>query len=368
MDDKKKLRRYLSIAFLIMIAYIFYNIYHILTPFIVCALLIYLFAPVVNILSSGRVFGLKLSRGYSVIIVYIIILGILTIGSTVLFPILYAEGKKIALEIPAQINSFRSNTLPVLITDIQQQLSAFGLGMNIQQEFDKIIESVLSAGQGQFESIPRYAQRFVAGFFSTLTSLIVIFIFTAFVLIDLPNFKKNLINYIPAKYRESSYDLAVSINRDLNGAIRGQLIICVVNGILTTIGLLILKVKFAITLGIIAAIFSLIPIFGTIFSLAPTVLVAITQSWITAVEVIVLILLVHLIEANLLNPKIMGTSVELHPAIIIFSIFIGEHLFGIAGLLLAVPFVAVVRSIIVYTYKNFFLDDEPLNPPVDLIP
>ncbi len=358
MEDKIKLRRYILIAFIILIAYFIYNIYNILTPFFVCALLIYLLAPAVNMLSSRKVFGMKLSRGYSVIILYIIIIGITSIASVILFPMLFSEGKKIALEIPAQISSFRTDTLPVLISNIQEQLSSFGVDMNIQKEFDKIIESLLFEGQHSIESIPKYIQKFVSGFFSTLTSLIVIFIFTAFILIDLPKFKKNLISFIPLKYRQSTYDLAVSINRDLNGAIRGQLIICIVNGILTTIGLLFLKVKFAITLGIIAAIFSLIPIFGTIFSLAPTVLVAITQSWVLTVEVIILILLVHLIEANLLNPKIMGTSVELHPAIIIFSIFMGEHLFGVPGLLLAVPFIAVVRSIIIYTYKNFFVDEK----------
>lgn len=359
MENKKKIRKYLLIFFLIAIIYVIYNIYHILTPFLICALLIYLLSPMVNTLSSGKVFGLKLSRGYSVIVIYILIVGALIIGSTVLFPIIYAEGKKIALEIPAQINSFRTETLPVLIGNIQEQISAFGVEVNIQQEFDKMIETGLSSGQGHLESIPKYAQKIASGFFATLTSLVVIFIFTAFVLIDLPNFKQKIKNSIPPDYREGMSDLANSINRDLNGAIRGQLIICLVNGFLTTLGLLALKVKFAVTLGIVAAIFSLIPIFGTIFSLAPTVLVAVTQSWLLAIEVIVLILLVHLIEANLLNPKIMGTSVELHPAIIIFSIFVGEHLFGIAGLLLAVPFVAVIRSILIYTYNKFFVD-EPL--------
>jgi sporulation integral membrane protein YtvI len=345
-----------------MVLYVIYSIYHILMPFLICALLIYLLAPVVNYLSSGNFLGLKLSRGYSVIIVYILIIGALVIGGTVLFPIIYSEGVKIASEIPAQINSFRTETLPVLIGNIQEQISSLGVEVNIQQEFDKMIESAVSSGEGHLDSIPKYAQKIASGFFATMTSLVVIFIFTAFILIDLPRLKQNVIKFIPNDYRESATDLTHAINKDLNGAIRGQLIICIVNGFLTTIGLLLLKVKFAVTLGIVAAIFSLIPIFGTIFSLAPTVLVAMTQSWLLAVEVIVLILLVHLIEANLLNPKIMGTSVELHPAIIIFSIFVGEHLFGIAGLLLAVPFVAIVRSILIYTYRKYFIDNnEPLS-------
>ncbi|MFN8578507.1 MAG: AI-2E family transporter [Candidatus Sericytochromatia bacterium] len=358
MENKKKIRKYLAIFFFILVIFVIYNIYHILSPFLICALLIYLLAPIVNWLSSKSFGNYKLTRGYSVVIVYIVILSLLILGGTVLFPIMYAEGKKIASEIPAQINSFRTETLPVWIGAIQEQISSFGIDVNIQQEFDKMIESAMSTGEGHLESIPKYAQKIASGFFSTMTSLVVIFIFTAFVLIDLPSLKKNIINLIPLEYRESARDLANAINKDMNGAIRGQLIICIVNGFLSTLGLLILKVKFAVTLGIIAAIFSLIPIFGTIFSLAPTVMVAITQSWLLALEVIVLILLIHLIEANLLNPKIMGTSVELHPAIIIFSIFVGEHLFGIAGLLLAVPLIAAVRSVLIYTYKKYFIDNE----------
>lgn len=365
MENKAKIRKYLLITFLILFIFVLFNIYHLLMPFLICALIIYLLAPIVNALSEGRVFGLKLSRGASVVVVYILIIGALSITSTVLFPIIYAEGKKIASEIPAQINSFKNETLPTLISSIQSQISAFGVEVNIQQEFDKMMESAISAGEHQLQAIPRYAQKIAAGFFSTMTSLVVIFIFTAFVLIDLPKLKYNLLKLIPFKYRESVTDLATSINKDLNGAIRGQLIICLVNGFFTTLGLLFLKVKFAVTLGIIAAIFSLIPIFGTIFSLAPTVMVAITQSWLLALEVIALILLIHLIEANLLNPKIMGTSVELHPAIIIFSIFIGEHLFGVAGLLLAVPFVAMVRSVLIYLYAKYFNESLQISEPIN---
>lgn len=354
MENKTKIRKYLLIILSILFLYVLFNIYHLLMPFLICALIIYLLAPIVNALSEGRVFGVKMSRGLSVIIVYILIIGGLSIASTVLFPIIYAEGKKIAAEIPAQINSFKNETLPSLISGIQSQMSTFGVDVNIQEEFDKILEGAITKGESHLEAIPRYAQKIASGFFSTMTSMVVIFIFTAFVLIDLPKLKFHLTKLIPPKYRESVTDLATSINRDLNGAIRGQLIICLVNGFLTTLGLLFLKVKFAVTLGIIAAIFSLIPIFGTIFSLVPTIMVAITQSWLLAVEVVALILLIHLIEANLLNPKIMGTSVELHPAIIIFSIFIGEHLFGVAGLLLAVPFVAMVRSILIYFYTKYF--------------
>ncbi len=355
----EKIKKYLLIFFILLVIYSIYSVYHILSPFIVSALLIYLLLPFVNYVTNQKFFGKHLSRGQSVILIYFVILSLLTMASIIIFPLLYSEGFKIASELPKQISNFRHETLPTMLINLQQQFDIYGIDINLKRELDKTIGSFLSSGQGFVESIPTYVQKFIAGFFSTLTSVIVVFIFTAFILIDMPKIKNKFFYFIPTEYHAGLIDLANSINRDLNGSIRGQLIICMVNGTLTTIGLLILKVKYAVTIGIIAGVFSIIPIFGTIFSTVPAVLVALTQSWFIALEVLVLILVIHLIEANFLNPKIMGNSVELHPAIIIFSIFVGEHLFGIAGLLLAVPFVAIVRSILIYIYTRYFFQESP---------
>ncbi|MFN8670910.1 MAG: AI-2E family transporter [Candidatus Sericytochromatia bacterium] len=357
MDSLYKIRRNLIIALLLLIFTVFYFIHHLLMPFVVAALFIYLGAPIVAYLSEKGIGSIKLSRSQAVIVLYICFFGILTILSIFLFPLLVTEVKKIASEIPAKINDFKDNVLPSLVANLQAQFDSFGLDVNLKEEMDKNLSHVLSSSEGKFESIPKYLQNIAGGIFSTITTSVVIFIFTAFAMIDLPKVKDFILNAIPEKYRIKTIALANAINRDLSGAIRGQLIICILNGFLTTIALLILNVKYAITLGIIAAICSMIPVLGTIFSLVPTVAIALTQSLFVALEVIAVILVIHLIEANLFNPKIMGTSVELHPAIIIFSIYIGEHLFGMAGLLLAVPVVAIVRSILIFVYENYFLEE-----------
>lgn len=357
MDSINKIRRNLLIGFFIAIALSLYYVYNILAPFLICTLLVYLCAPIVHYLSEKGIKGFKFSRGGSVVLIYITFLGIVILLGTFLFPMLFAEVKKIASDIPKQINDFKDTTLPILVSNIQDQFDSFGVDVNLQGELDKNLSHLLSSSEGKIENFPKYVQNIIGGFFSTLTTLVVIVIFTAFVLIDLPKLKASLFQIIPKSYQKGITELALEINRDLSGAIRGQLIICILNGLLTTIALFILKIKYAVTLGIIAAIFSLIPIFGTIFSLAPTVTIALTQSWVAALEVVAVVLLIHLIEANFFNPKIMGSSVELHPAIIIFSIYVGEHLFGMAGLLLAVPLVAIIRSIIIFLYKKYFMEE-----------
>ena len=129
----------------------------------------------------------------------------------------------------------------------------------------------------------------------------------------------------------------------LNGVVRGQLLICLVNGILTMIGLILIGVPFAFTLGLVAMVFSLIPIFGTILSTIPIMIMGFTVSFSTGILALAWILVIHFIEGNFLNPKIMGTAAHIHPALIVFALVAGEYIAGIAGALLAVPILSLIH-------------------------
>jgi predicted PurR-regulated permease PerM len=101
-------------------------------------------------------------------------------------------------------------------------------------------------------------------------------------------------------------------------------------------------------LAIVATIFSIVPIFGAIMSSIPAVVVALTQSLGSAVFVLAWIIGIHQIEANFLNPKIMGDAAKLHPVLVIFSLLAGEHHFGVAGALFAVPCMSILQSIFLH--------------------
>ena len=134
---------------------------------------------------------------------------------------------------------------------------------------------------------------------------------------------------------------AHEIDIGLAGVVRGQVLICLVNGVLTFIGLIILGVKFPVMLSTLAAVMSLIPIFGSILSSIPIVFVALTTGFMTGVGALLWIIGIHLVEANLLNPKIMGESAKIHPALVVFVLVAGEHFYGIVGALFAVPITSV---------------------------
>ena len=120
--------------------------------------------------------------------------------------------------------------------------------------------------------------------------------------------------------------------------------ICLINGVLTGIGIAILGVPFVVTLSVIAAVFSLIPIFGVLISTIPILLMALTVSLTTASLALGWILIIHFLEGNFLNPKILGDSARIHPVLIVFALLVGEHFAGVLGALLAVPIFSLIQN------------------------
>ena len=356
-----KFKRWLLIGFGAVVLLLLYLVHEVLLPFVLSGVFVYLLAPAVDYLSSKSIGKLRLSRGVSVVLVFMGFVGGLSLLALLVLPPVYQELLKIVNDTPAQIEQFRLVTLPNWTHRLEALTLRYNLDINVDAFIQETLENLYLSARLQVDALPENMRKVFGVLFSTLSSFLVIFIVTIFVLIDLPRIKATLLEMVPLHYRDSAISLMRSIDRDLSGTIRGQLLICVINGTLTTVALLLLNVKFAITIGFIAGVFSLIPVFGAVISTIPAVLIALTQSLWTALAVVGVIILIHLIEANMLNPKILGHTVELHPAIIIFAIIVGEHFFGVMGLLFGVPVAAIVRSVIHFIYTEYFLVvSEPL--------
>lgn len=157
--------------------------------------------------------------------------------------------------------------------------------------------------------------------------------------------------------RPSWHELLARVDRGLSGVVRGQLVICIVNGVLSAIGFAIVGLKYWPVLALIATVLSLIPIFGSIISSIPAVALGLTQSFGTAMFVLAWIIAVHQLEANLLNPKIMGDAAKIHPLLVVFSLLVGEHFFGVVGALLAVPVMSIAQSVFIHVRRGIQADD-----------
>ncbi|HEY9899679.1 MAG TPA: AI-2E family transporter [Pantanalinema sp.] len=338
-----------------------YAIHQVLAPFLVALLLVYILNPLVDRLALARIKGLVLGRKAAVALVFAGFFAAIGIGTMTIAPHFYAEGVRISKELPELARHVETDTLLPMLETVQRTLDSYGVPIDARENVQQAVSGLLHSGEGQTASILKQGQALVKGVFSTIFSAVLVFMLTAFMLLDWPRMKRGLAGLFPAPYRDTLLALGRDVDRGLAGAIRGQLVVCLINGVLTTLGLLLLNVKFALTIGLIAGVCSLVPIFGTIISTIPAVLIAFSQGWWVALEVVLLIGVIHLIEANILNPKVLGHHSEVHPVLVILALVVGEHYAGGIGLLIAVPVAAIVRALITFLYRLLVV--EPVADP-----
>jgi len=229
----------------------------------------------------------------------------------------------------------------------------------------KVLQKNIDQWTVHLDSALVFAIDFAKAVVKALYHIVLVLMITAFLCIDRPRIVAFLHSVPPDRHRETWQRLTVYLDRGLAGVIRGQLMICLVNGILTWIGLQLLGVRYSLLLGFVAGVLSLIPIFGTILSTMPILLIAWTFNGIEkGILSLVWILLIHFLEANFLNPKIMGSASKIHPVVVIFALIAGEYAYGIAGALLAVPAASLVQS----CFRFFVLDRQLEKGDVDLEP
>lgn len=213
----------------------------------------------------------------------------------------------------------------------------------IQHSVEKVGGSIIGAVVSLFQSL-------IAGVLGGMIAVIVTFMVAAFLLIDMPRIKVLLRERIPNRYLEHYDELMQRLDGSLSGVVRGQLIICLANGSLSFVGFIIFIPEYAVVMAILAGVMSLIPIFGTIISTIPAVLIGLTVNFTTALAVLAWVLGIHFVEANILNPKIVGKNAHIHPALVMFVIIAGEQTFGIKGALLAVPVAAILQNVVIFAW------------------
>jgi predicted PurR-regulated permease PerM len=210
----------------------------------------------------------------------------------------------------------------------------------------------LKSTEGETKRALEWGQKFVAAIVGGIARLVLVLMVAAFILIDMRRIRVFLRSLVPDQYQTDYDRITEGIDRGLSGVIRGQLVICLINGALTYVGLMIFKVKYALLLAGLAAVMSLIPIFGSVLSSIPIVAIALISSGtfdiFRGLKILLWIIGIHQVEANFLNPKIMGDSAKIHPVLVVFALIAGEHSYGLVGALFAVPVASIIQTMFIY--------------------
>jgi predicted PurR-regulated permease PerM len=239
-----------------------------------------------------------------------------------------------------------------LIAPPELQATELVSGGKWERSIKQWLSERLKSTEGESQRALEYGQKFIAAVVSGIGRLFLVLMVAAFILVDLTRIRAFLRSLVPEQYQGDYDRIAAGVDRGLSGVIRGQLVICMINGVLTYLGLLLFHVKYPLLLAGIAATMSLVPIFGSILSSVPIVAIALISSGTFDIKqglfVLAWIIGIHLVEANFLNPKIMGDAAKIHPVLVVFALIAGEHSYGLVGALFAVPVASIIQTIFIY--------------------
>lgn len=192
-----------------------------------------------------------------------------------------------------------------------------------------------------------------------LAELLLVPILTFYFLTDAKNIRRELWLIVPPRYEGRVQSLLKELDQVMNGYVRGQIILCTIATIVVTLGLLALRMRFAFTLGLAAGVCRAIPFVGPVLGAIPLIIAALIQKDInTAIIVLIGSSVMHFVESKFITPKVIGYKVGLHPVIIIAALMIGWEFFGIIGMFLAAPVVAMLKITLMH-YRMGWRVNEP---------
>ena len=341
----------------------FGTFFRILKPFFAGLLISYiLFMPckkIENALSKSKLkFVKNKARGLSVIATYIIFVLIMVIIINCIFPVLKESVVELVSNIPGYyetlVNKYKE--LPEdsvlksdVIKDKMTELSNIDMKQFLSINNEKIIEYVKN----------------IINIFSGIFDVFVSIIVSVYILLQRTAIMKFLRRFARAIFKKNTYE---AVNKYFTKAnevfftfISSQLLDAVIVGILTTVAMLIIKVKYAPLIGCTIGLFNMIPYIGAIVAVGIGILITfITGGLGKAIAMAIVVIILQQIDANIINPKIIGVSLEISPLLVIFAVTVGGAYFGILGMFLGVPIAVVIKTVLNdwIDNKNKFRDEQ----------
>jgi predicted PurR-regulated permease PerM len=205
----------------------------------------------------------------------------------------------------------------------------------------------------QLENVATSAVPIVTGLFEGVLDVVIVMVLSVYLLIDGERSLKWLRRGVPTRQRERTRFFLDTVERVIGGYIRGQLLLSALVGVLVGVGMFILQVPYAVLLGVLAFLLEFIPVLGTLTSGAICVLIALSQGWLTALLVLAYFIGVHILEGDVIGPRIVGKAVGLHPVVSLFALLAGAELFGIVGAIFAAPLAGVLQALLFSIWQEW---------------
>lgn len=232
---------------------------------------------------------------------------------------------------------------------IVHMLQPFGV---TNAKYVKAQAQVIAAVQTAGTSVAKSSVDIIAATVGTIVDVILVLILSVYLTANGTNISHWLRRETPGQQRRYTVLLINIVNQVVGGYIRGTLAMALLIGTLVGVGLTVLQVHYAVLLGVLAFFMEFVPIIGVLVSGAVSIGIALFQGWLLAVFVLIYFIVVHIIEGDVIGPRIMAAAVGIHPATALVALVAGTELFGIWGALFAAPLAGLLQAIGTAAYKE----------------
>lgn len=314
-----------------------------LAPFVVAALVVFMLRrPVARLSANG------LSRGKAIAICYLVGASVLTLAGLFVIPPLVEQAREFISAFPKYLE---------YASQLWFRLQAQYTDMAIP---DWLRDAVLAARDTISAQLADWSRALAAGVLGAggravgfVINLFLALVLAFFVLRDLPVFKDEILRLAGgAERRQDATEVFGRITRVVEGWMRGQGTIAVIVGVLTWLGLEVLGVPYAAIIGVIAGITNLIPYLGPIVGGTVAAIAAAFVSPMHVLYAVLWIVALQQMESLFLQPRIMSDKINVHPALIIFSLLVGAQVAGFVGMLFAMPVAGILSALFVYYFEK----------------
>ncbi len=330
--------------FVVLGAFLFFWLLRQATHIFVVLFIAVLLASSVS-LAAARMERLHIKRGIAILLVYLAVIAILVGIVALLVPLIGGEVKTLRDNLPSyqeNANGFLAR-LPKRNGETLRVNTLFGnLGGQLNGAAAKAGRGALAAG-------------------SALVTILLIFVIAFFLAVD-PKFPERVVTrFVPPATRRRAFGLMGKIGTGLGYWVRAQLLLALFFGVTFGLGLAILRMPYALTLGTIGAVLEIIPYVGGFITIVLAVLVAATTGklWLVIAALVWYAVVVNL-EAHIVAPKLVGEIVGLNPLVVVLALFLGAEVLGILGALLAVPLAVIVQALLDEFWTFNETDGNPL--------
>jgi predicted PurR-regulated permease PerM len=320
--------------------------------FLVASLIALLLNPLVRGVSHARV-----PRGFSVAIVYVTFLACLIVAVGALATVVVSHTKTAANRVDTY---FTARHGPHRITDadrdvdrLQHWFDGHGLrSVHVQKRGHRLVQQIRDKDVGKYtHKVVNFVEGAAVSIGRLLFSMLLIIVVSIYMLLDMQRLGRGLDRRFPPA--PGSPPLLRRVEGAVAGYVKGQFLVSLTIGVSAGVALWVLGVvgllpggdRYAILFGAFVAVTELIPYIGPVLGAVPPFVYAAVVHPIAALWVTLLFLAIHQIEGHVVVPKIMGNALRLHPLLVIFGLLAGGEVYGLPGVLVALPFLAAVRAI-----------------------